>query len=55
MNIPIHIYAFTETEYIEYIIINLEVDGLSIDKLPMSRSFFNFRKRISRHGIFRVQ
>jgi len=43
-DIPIHIYAFTETEYIEYIIINLEVDGLSIDKLPMSRSFFNFER-----------
>jgi len=43
-DLPIHINAFTETDYIEYIIINLEVDGLSIDKLPMSRSHFNFER-----------
>ena len=44
-DLPIHINAFTETEYIENIIINLEVDGLSIDKLSMSRNYFNFEKK----------
>ena len=44
-DLPIHITAFSETEYIENIDVVFMVDGLSVDKLAFSRSYFKFESK----------